>query len=207
MMRLQELLAVSASRHSHLCPRQVLGVRMGLAGGEALGMQLPHRDKGLLIIIETDGCFADGIEAATGCTLGHRTLRVEDYGKVAATFIQVNSGHAVRLAPRQDVRQRAFLYAPAQLSNNFNLNYIAQLYGYQSMPSAELFSFQEIVLAVSVRDLVSRPGLRVNCDACGEEIINQRQVQVGERLLCRACAGPAYYQAALAVVGQVPEYL
>jgi formylmethanofuran dehydrogenase subunit E len=207
MMRLQELLAVSAARHSHLCPRQVLGVRMGLAGGEALGMELRHRDKGLLIIIETDGCFADGIEAATGCTIGHRTLRVEDYGKVAATFIQVNSGRAVRLAPRQDVRQRAFLYAPVQLSNNFNLNYIAQLYGYQSMPSAELFSSQEIALAVSVRDLVSHPGLRVNCDACGEEVINQRQVQVGERLLCRACAGMAYYQAALAVVGQAPEYL
>jgi len=75
---LAQLLAATAARHSHLCPRQALGVRIGLAGAAALGLDLPRRNKRLLAILETDGCFADGIEVATGCTVGHRTLRIEE---------------------------------------------------------------------------------------------------------------------------------
>ena len=98
MSDLQTLLEISASRHSHLCPRQVLGVRMGMFAGEILGLDLPQLKKRLLTILETDGCFADGVEVATGCTLGHRTLRVEDYGKTAAVFVDTKTGRAARLA-------------------------------------------------------------------------------------------------------------
>jgi formylmethanofuran dehydrogenase subunit E len=188
MDRLKELLDRCVSRHRNLCPRQVLGVRMALAGASVLEMELPREDKKLLIIVETDGCFADGIEVASSCSVGHRTLRVEDYGKVAATFVQVENGRALRLAPLPDVRQRARLYAPEQARR-----YFAQLHGYQRMPDGELFSFKEVALVIPVRDLVSRPGVRVNCDACGEEIINERQVRCGDTVLCRGCAGPAYY--------------
>ena len=96
MADLAQILQIAAARHKHLCPRQVLGARIGLAGGIALDLPLPRQDKRLLVIIETDGCFADGIEVATGCTVGHRTLRVEDYGKIAATFIDVKTEQAVR---------------------------------------------------------------------------------------------------------------
>ena len=112
MQALDELLRLSASRHAHLCPRQVLGARIGLAGAAALGLDAPRRDKRLLVILETDGCFADGVEVATGCTAGHRTLRIEDYGKIAATFVDVQTEEALRVAPRLDVRQRAYAYAP-----------------------------------------------------------------------------------------------
>jgi formylmethanofuran dehydrogenase subunit E len=162
---------------------------MGLAGAAALGMAVPRSDKRLLIIVETDGCFVDGIEVATGCSVGHRTLRVEDYGKIAATFIQVKTGRAIRLAPRLDVRQRARDYAPEE-----KRRYFAQLKGYQIMPPEELFSLQEVVLTTPVADIISRPGVRVNCAICGEEIINQRQVWSGDGPLCLACAQPAYYQ-------------
>jgi formylmethanofuran dehydrogenase subunit E len=79
------LLEKSASDHTHLCPRQVLGVRMGLAGLTALEVKAPVTPRTALVIIETAGCFADGIRVATGATVGHRTLRVEDLGKIAAT--------------------------------------------------------------------------------------------------------------------------
>ena len=49
--------------------------------------ELPQTDKRLYTFVETDGCFADGVMVATGCSLGHRTLRLIDYGKVAATFV------------------------------------------------------------------------------------------------------------------------
>jgi formylmethanofuran dehydrogenase subunit E len=182
-------LSQSADRHAgRLCPRQVLGVRMGLAGAAALGLEIPVRNKRLLVISETDGCFVDGLEAVTGCSVGHRTLRVQDYGKVAATFVDTIEHTALRFSPQPDVRERAFSYAPEQQKH-----YFAQLYGYQRMPTEELFSCQPVILRTPITDLVSRPGLRLNCQECGEEIINERQVWVGERCLCRACAGESYY--------------
>lgn len=189
MTDLHILLEASSARHSHLCPRQVLGARMGLAGAAALGLEVPRRDKRLLVIAETDGCFLDGLEVACGVAAGRRTLRIEDYGKVAATFVDVKTGDAVRLAPRPEVRVRALDYAPDE-----NRHYFAQLIGYQIMPEEELFALTPVVLNVPVVDLISRAGVRTNCTACGEEIINEREVLVEELAYCRSCAGQSYYQ-------------
>jgi formylmethanofuran dehydrogenase subunit E len=188
---LESLLKQTEARHTHLCPRQILGVRIGLAGALALGLETPRTDRRLLIIVETDGCFVDGVEVATGASVGHRTLRVEDYGKVAATFVDVKSEQAVRVAPHLDVREKARRYAPEE-----RRHYFAQLRGYQVMPDDELLHIRPVHLAVPVGDIVSRAGVRVSCAQCGEEIINGREVAVGNRLLCCACAGPAYYHPA-----------
>ncbi len=189
MPDLQTLLDQSSARHSHLCPRQVLGVRMGMYAGYLLDLALPQPKKRLLTIVETDGCFADGVEVATGCTVGHRTLRVEDYGKIAATFIDTKSGRAVRIAPALDVRERAYHYAP-----HHKRRYFAQLEGYQLMPLDELFTWQKVQLTTPVEAIVSRAGVRVNCDVCGEEIINEREILRDGLTLCRGCCGPAYYR-------------
>jgi len=186
---LSAILAASSARHSHLCPRQVLGARIGLAGGLALGLDLPRTDKRLLVFVESDGCFADGVEVATGCTMGHRTLRLEDYGKIAAVFVDVTSERAVRVAPRLDVRERAYAYAPGE-----RRHYFAQLQAYQVMPDDELLAIQPVALATPVAAIVSRPILRTNCDRCGEEIINEREMVTGGQTLCRSCAGPGYYR-------------
>ena len=188
-LELFELLKLSSARHDHLCPRQVLGARMGLAGLRAVGLEAPIQNKAALIIVETDGCFADGVEVATGATVGHRTLRVADLGKIAATFTNVKSGYTVRLAPRLDVRQHALGYAP-----DIKKKYYAQLKGYQIMPEMELFTFQEVELEPSLKAIISRPGLRTKCAQCGEEIINERQVCVDGKVLCRTCAGEGYYR-------------
>jgi formylmethanofuran dehydrogenase subunit E len=188
MTKLTHLLEVTAARHSHLCPRQVLGVRMGMLASEVLGLELPQRDKRLLTIVETDGCFADGVEAATGCTVGHRTLRVEDYGKVAATFVAVKTGRAVRMAPRLDVRERACAYAPDEPRH-----YFAQLKAYQTMPDHELLSVEPVRLTTPVEAIISRAGVRANCEACGEEIINERGIIHEGSVLCQVCLGRAYY--------------
>ncbi len=201
-MRLSDYLQKSASHHSHLCPRQVLGVRMGLLGLKTLGFDAPPPKKRLLVIVETDGCFVDGITAATDCTVGHRTLRVEDYGKIAATFVDTFTGRAVRIAPALDIRQKAYAYAPGE-----SRRYFAQLQAYQIMPDDEMFTLQEVILQTPVEALLSRPGLRVNCDLCGEEIINEREIHHQGLTLCRACAGNAYYRLAdLAPSIPLPDY-
>jgi formylmethanofuran dehydrogenase subunit E len=188
---LSELLKQSSARHDHLCPRQVLGVRMGLAGLAAIGVAAPLAHKEALVFIEADGCFADGIEVATGASVGHRTLRVVDYGKVGATFANTKTGQTLRLAPQLDIRQRAHLFSP-----DVKNKYYAQLKGYRLMPEAELFSFKEVSLAPVLEVVLSRPGLRTHCDRCGEEIINARQVCEGSETLCLACAGLGYYHSA-----------
>jgi formylmethanofuran dehydrogenase subunit E len=168
-----------------------LGVRIGLAGAAALQMDVPRKDKRLLVIIESDGCFADGVEVVTGATMGHRTLRLEDYGKMAATFVDVKTGRAVRVAPAVDVRARAYAYAPGE-----RRHYFAQLVGYQLMPDDEMLTVHEVTLTTPVATIVSRPGVRVNCAHCGEEIVNEREIMVNDEALCKGCAGPHYYESA-----------
>jgi formylmethanofuran dehydrogenase subunit E len=191
MYDLRALLEESSRRHSHLCPRQVLGARMGLAGARMLGLEVPRSDKRLLVIAETDGCFVDGLEVAAGVSPGHRTLRIEDYGKVAATFVDVRTGEAVRLAPNPDVRVRALDYVPGETRH-----YVAQVKGYQIMPDEELFSAVPVMLSPSAAELVSRAGIRACCAVCGEEIINEREIIVDGAPYCRSCLGQGYYQPA-----------
>jgi formylmethanofuran dehydrogenase subunit E len=184
---LHDLLTQSASLHAHLCPRQVLGVRMGLHAAELLGLDLPQRDKRLLTIVETDGCFADGIAVSTGCWLGHRTLRCVDHGKVAATFVDTVTGDAVRIHPSPAARQRATHYAPLAEDR-----WHAYLDGYQAMPAEELLVAHRVRLTCPIESLVSTPDRKVVCDACHEEVFNGREVVIEGRVLCRGCAGEAY---------------
>ncbi len=188
-MDIQQLLEISSRDHSHLCPRQILGVRIGLAGMNALGFSEPPSKKQLVVITETDGCFADGLSAATNCTVGHRTLRVEDYGKVAATFVDTITGRAIRVAPRLDIRELACTFAPEE-----SRHYFAQMYAYQVMTEWEMLTIREVVLNRSIEKIVSRPGMRVNCDVCGEEIMNEREVRQHGLILCLPCAQGGYCQ-------------
>ncbi|MCL4299881.1 MAG: TraR/DksA C4-type zinc finger protein [Anaerolineae bacterium] len=188
MPTLEELLAASAALHHHLCPRQVLGVRMGLAGGRELGLSMPQTDKRMLVVVETDGCVIDGLAVTTGCRVGRRTMRVLDFGKVAATFVDTHTGRAVRVVPRADARQQAQDYAPEAKSR-----WEAYLLGYQRMPEEELLQLQPVTLTVSLEKLLSKEGYRVLCECCGEEITNEREVVQNGQTLCRACIGEGYY--------------
>lgn len=95
MKALADLLRASAIHHHRTCPRQVLGARVGMLAASLLDLDLPQSGKQLLAITETDGCFVDGVSAATGCYVGRRTLRVEDFGKAAATFVDTRLERAI----------------------------------------------------------------------------------------------------------------
>lgn len=190
MPDLAELLAETAARHDHICPRQVLGVRMGLCAARLLKLQLPQTNKRLLTFVETDGCFADGLAVATGCSLGHRSMRLLDYGKVAATFLDTKTERAVRIHPHLQARARALACRPQARSR-----WHAQLEAYQIMADEELLGWQEVALHLDWRALLSRPGVRTTCAVCGEEIINEREVVIDGHVLCHACAGDSYYAA------------
>lgn len=173
----------------------MLGARIALRGLRALELMEPgsalrfsNQRKRLLTIVETDGCGLDGIAVAADCAVGRRTLRVEDYGKVAATFVDTQSGRAVRVNPTAASRDLAHEYAPDAKSR-----WHAYLQAYYLIPDEDLLHVAEVTLAQPIAEIISRPGARATCDACGEEIMNERELLVGERTLCQPCAGDAYY--------------
>ena len=187
---LQELLAASQARHSHLCPRQVLGVRVGLAGLKLLDIDLTIRQpkKNLMIISETDGCFVDGIEVTAHVSVGHRSLKIEDYGKIAATFVDLKSGRAVRLHPVSSARELALHYCQEE-----KRAYFAQLKAYQTIPDRQLLHAEWITLKQDLQRIVGSPRQRIYCIQCGEEVMNGREVLDNGLPTCVACAGRAYY--------------
>lgn len=185
---LDGLLTASAAHHHRVCPRQVLGVRMGISAGRILNVPLPQPEKRLLVIAETDGCFVDGLSAATGCYVGRRTLRIKDYGKTAATFVDTLSEQALRIAPRANIRELACEYAPSARTK-----WEAQLFGYQRIPDELLLDWQWVQLTVPLQQMIGQAGKRVTCEICGEEIINQWEVICSGHIICRSCAGESYF--------------
>lgn len=185
---IRSYLEQTAALHKHLCPRQVLGVRIGLYAGELLGVEVPQEGKRLFAFVETDGCFADGVSVASGCWLGHRTLRLVDLGKAAATFVDTETDRAIRISSHPHAREMAAMYAPDAQDS-----WHAQREAYQVMPVEELLQARSVTLTVSLRGIISRPGLRVPCESCGEEIMNEREVVVDGKVLCRVCAGVERY--------------
>jgi formylmethanofuran dehydrogenase subunit E len=178
-----------APLHGRFCPRQVLGARMGLYAGQLLGLDLPQKDKRLFTFVETDGCFSDGIAVATGCGVGARTLRVEDFGKIAATFVDTLSGAAIRVHPHPEAREAARAFAPDAPSR-----WHAQRDGYQVMPAQQLLQVEDVILAEPLAAILGEDDFRVTCSRCDEEVIDRREVVADGQILCRACAGSSYYQ-------------
>jgi formylmethanofuran dehydrogenase subunit E len=190
MESLDELLLRAEQSHGHMCAGQVLGVRMAMLGCRAVGVNDPRGAdrKSLLVFVEIDRCAADAINTVTGCRLGKRTLKYYDYGKLAATFVNTNTGEAVRLAALDESRESADRCFP-EIDNKYE----RQLQAYKLLPDEELFKIERVSVNVPTQDRPGRPVSRVRCDVCGEGVNDRREVARDGRTLCRACAGDAYY--------------
>jgi formylmethanofuran dehydrogenase subunit E len=180
------LLDEAVAFHGHLCPGQVLGVRMVLAGCRALGLADPRQaGKRLVVLVEIDRCATDAIQALTGVSLGKRTLKHVDHGKMAATFADTLTGEAVRVVARDGARALAARMAPDEPDPRR-----AQMIAYRTMPEDRLLRLERVVVDPGWLD---RRRVRVACAQCGESVNYQREVRAAGRVLCRACAGESYY--------------
>ena len=190
MQTFEEHLEAAAAAHGHLCAGQVIGVRMARRGCAELGLDPDERAdrKRLIVYVEVDRCAADAVASVTGCKLGKRTLKHVDYGKAAATFVDTQTGHAVRVIARDDAREKALAYG----DDEGNISQ-AQLIAYQKMTDDELLIVQRVKVNIPPEDLPGRPLRRVTCEQCGESVSDGREVTVNGRTLCRACAGQSYY--------------
>jgi len=190
-MGLEKLLDESAKIHGHLCPGQVLGVRMALFGIERVGIDDPKGkdSKKLYLFVEIDRCATDALQSVTGCSLGHRTMRFMDYGKMAATFINLETDQAVRVVAKEESKFKAKEYFP-EIENKSK----CQLEAYKIMSDGELFSFKEVRTHILPQDMPGKPLKRVVCENCGEHVQDMREVYKSGKFLCRPCAsGEPYF--------------
>lgn len=189
MKTLDEYLELAERAHGHICAGQVLGVRLAMRGLAALGIEDPERErKRLVTYAEIDRCVTDAVALVANCRLGKRALKFYDWGKVAATFVDLQTGCAIRIAARDSSKQRAREMYP-DLDKE-----LGQQRAYRELPDAELFAEQWVRVEVRPEDLPGFKGPRVSCDACGEGINFKREVERDGRTLCRACAGERYYE-------------
>ena len=186
----ETLLQESAAIHGHLCPGQVLGVRMSLLGLKSIGVYDPKgRDrKSIMVFVEMDRCATDAVQSVTGCSLGKRTMKFMDYGKMAATFLNLKTEKAFRIVACEEARNRARECFPAVTDP-----YAAQLEAYKILSDAELFSAEAVYVAVRPEDMPGRPLSRVQCARCGEYVQDRREQKIDGDLLCRPCARGGYY--------------
>jgi formylmethanofuran dehydrogenase subunit E len=189
---LDELLEACGRLHGHLCAGQLLGVRMALLGLRLIGVDEPRGAdrKSLIVWVEIDRCLADAVGAVTGVRLGKRSLKFFDYGKVAATFLNTQTGEAVRLVTRDESRQLADARYPEIEDRKAR-----QFRAYREASEEELFKVERVAVEYSEMDAPGRPRARVVCLECGEGINDGREVRTSEKQpLCRPCASGGYYR-------------
>jgi formylmethanofuran dehydrogenase subunit E len=191
MMNFEELLKESVKVHGHLCPGQVLGVRMSMLGLDRIGIGDPKGAdrKNILVFVEMDRCATDAVQSVTGCCLGKRTLKFMDYGKMAATYVNLRTGKAIRVLAREESRELAVARFP-QIADRHE----AQLQAYKVMPDHELFDVTEVDVELKPQDMPGRPHGRAQCDQCGEFVQDMREVRQDGKTLCRPCAHGGYYR-------------
>jgi formylmethanofuran dehydrogenase subunit E len=188
MKSLEEYISLASQAHGHICAGQILGIRLAMAGIAALGIEDPIRErKRLVTFVEIDRCATDAISLVTGCRLGKRALKFFDWGKVAATFLDLSSGRAIRIVAREDSKARAQALFPALEKEQ------AQQRAYASLPEDELFTRQSVRVEIRPEDLPGFKGPRILCEQCGEGINFRRELVVAGRTLCRSCAHGSYY--------------
>jgi formylmethanofuran dehydrogenase subunit E len=191
MLSLDEYLLEAEQAHGHLCAGQVLGVRLAMLGLEKLGIEDPRgKDrKRLVTFVEIDRCATDAIAVVTGCRLGKRALKFRDWGKMAATFVDLSTGKAIRIAAKESSKALARSMHPEIESKNQQ-----QMMAYREMPEDDLFTKQWVKVELPAEEFPGYKGERIVCAECGEGINFHREVLRDGRVLCRACAGEKYYE-------------
>jgi len=190
MKSFDEYLRDAEQAHGHLCAGQVLGVRLAMLGLIKLGIDDPHGNdrKRLVTFVEIDRCATDAVAVVTGCRLGKRALKFRDWGKVAATFVDVSCGRAIRIAARESSKNLARQMHPEIADKNQQ-----QMLAYREITDDDLFTMQWVKVELPPEEFPGYRGERIVCELCGEGINFRREVRTAEKVLCRACAGERYY--------------
>jgi len=193
MRSLCDYLCEAERAHGHICAGQVLGVRMAMLGLLKLGLEDPQNNKEdrkrLVTFVEIDRCATDAVSVVTGCRLGKRALKFRDFGKMAATFVDLKTGRAIRISAKESSKALARQLHPELESKNQQ-----QMLAYREMADDDLFMTQWVKIELPPEEFPSYKSERIVCDSCGEGVNFRREVRRDGKTLCRSCAGEGYYE-------------
>ena len=187
----ESLLKGSTKVHGHLCPGQAVGVRMAMLGCRLIGLDEPTRRdqiKKLIVYVEMDRCTADAVAHTTGVKLGRRSLKFVDYGIMAATFVNLETGKAFRIISTEESRDLADAYAPEVADKHAR-----QLEAYKRMPDSVLFRVQQVAVPIPEEDLPGPTRFKATCSGCGQVVRDRREVIKDARSFCKPCAENVYF--------------
>lgn len=192
MHDLDNLIKGSAEVHGHLCPGQVIGVRMAILGCHLIGLEQPgsiSQIKKLIVYVEMDRCATDAISFVTGVKLGRRSLKFIDNGIMAATFLNLETGKAFRIVSTETARDLAPILMPDIKDPRQQ-----QLEAYRIMGDSDLFSVEEVKVEVPASDMPGPTRFRATCTRCGTIVRDKREVLQNNEILCRPCALGSYFK-------------
>ena len=198
MQDFDTLLKNSVAAHGHLCPGQVVGVRMAMLGCRLIGLDEPNRVdqiKKLIVFVEMDRCTGDAVADVTGVKLGRRSLKFMDYGIMAATFVNLETNTAFRIISTEEARDLAPVYAP-----EIPEKYPQQIEAYKRMPDSVLFRVQKVRVDMGDYDLPGPTRKKVSCSRCGQMVRDNREVVQNGHILCRPCAQGTYFSEAEEII-------
>lgn len=197
-----KLLQRAAELRGHLCLGLPLGIKMAQMGLKLLNLTEEEKHENLVVFVENDKCPADAIQIATGCTAGSRKLKMMNYGKSAATFINGKNGRGYRVFSKKDYMNSVYelgvqdnlIKAGQKLEENSKLERQVLMYAFMKLPAETLLDFQEVKLILQEPLLPSRTELKKVCAECGEEVMGGKGIASGDKILCKACLNGSYYE-------------
>lgn len=176
----EEDLQRAVAFHGHMCAGQIIGTRLCRLALEYFGIKDPDTYRDLICVAESDRCLTDTVVSVAGCKPGRRRLKMVDLGKMAASFYDMQTKAAIRIATKVTPQ-------PASKEETYDF--------FMAFTDDELFSVEEIELPLTQYDLPGKSRVSIVCPQCGEKVVDGRFVQVGDENWCQTCAsGEAYYR-------------
>ncbi len=194
----EHLLGMAIEFHGHKCPAMPLGIRVGLAAMNALGVERA-KNKELYCLCETGPahaamCFGDGVQVATGCTFGKSNIESLGYSKSAITLIDVRSKRAVRVALNPEFQKKALSSEFVKLrSRGVEPQDIEPEIVDPLVEKACSLPDYEILVAGEVFNMDFEPRKGTfewcECDNCGEVVFAHSMRIVNNKHFCIPCSG------------------
>lgn len=197
----KEYLKFGQQFHGHKCPAMPLGLRVGAAAMNKLGVERA-KDSQLVAILELGDnhcatCFADGVQVITGCTLGKGNVQKLHYGKWGVTLVEAKTGRAVRVAPIGEVQAQT-------KKTDFFINYRMKGIPASEVPDEVVEPLIDEVMnapddklltisEVFHYDLPKHPHTFAGfiCDECGDMVVEGYGRPMGDKKVCQACYNKA----------------
>jgi len=180
--------------HGHICPGTAIGYRAGEIAIKKL--RSPKAlDEEFLAIVENDSCSVDAIQVVTGCTFGKGNLIFKDHGKHVYTFLNRNSGEALRLSLNTGidvmnpefaaVREKVFSgTASDEEKEEFEKRKNETSQNILDMPEDELFKIEQVELEIPEEARIFQS---IKCAKCGELVAEHRARVENGAFVCIPC--------------------